>query len=525
MKPGRGAIAVMEWSMDSKRRILLGGVAATLAAPVAVGRAWAVEAGAALPLPAVVEAGSAGAAPLEAIAGLREFVGGVRTPVLGFGQPYLGPVLRMRRGSTARIDVRNRIDEAITVHWHGLHVPGAVDGGPHSQIAPGGRWSPSLEIDQPAATLWYHSHVHGQTGPQVYQGLAGMLIIDDPGAVDSGLPVSYGVDDLPLIIQDRAFGRDGQLVYSTSGMAMMAGFRADQILVNGAIRPEAVVPAGVVRLRLLNASNARIYRLRFEDGRAMQQIASDGGLLPRPVGLRGLTLAPGERAELLVDFGGGGRARLLSEPDRNTPMGGMMGGMGGMGGGRGMGGMMGAAVQPQSVAADGAFEVMRFAVDPKRAAAVRVLPARLAAAAPLPAFGEPVRQRRFELDAHAGMMGGGMGRGGMRGMGMMTINGRAFDMARIDHRVRRGDTELWEIAARDMAHPFHVHGTSFQVLSHNGAPLDFATTGWKDTVLVEGRAQLLVRFMHPADDAAPYMFHCHILEHEDAGMMGQFAVA
>jgi FtsP/CotA-like multicopper oxidase with cupredoxin domain len=278
---------------------------------------------------------------------------------------------------------------------------------------------------------------------------------------------------------------------------------------------------------LLNASNARIYRLRFEDGRAMHQIASDGGLLPRPVALRGLTLAPGERAELLVDFGGGGSARLLSEPDRNNPVGGMMGGMAG---GRGMGGMMGAGVQPEAVAADGAFEVMRFAADPKRAAAVRVLPTRLAGAAPLPAFGEPVRRRRFELDAHAGMMGGGMGRGamgrrGMDGMGMMTINGRAFDMARIDHRARRGDTELWEIAASDMAHPFHVHGTAFQVLSHNGAPVDFATTGWKDTVLVDGRAQILVRFAHPADDATPYMFHCHILEHEDAGMMGQFAVA
>jgi FtsP/CotA-like multicopper oxidase with cupredoxin domain len=513
---------LQERPMDSKRRILLRGMAATLAVPVAVGRARAVEAGAALPVPAVIDAASTGVDSLDAISGLREFIAGLRTPVLGFSQPYLGPVLRMRRGSTARMDVRNRLEDPITVHWHGLHVPGAVDGGPHSLIAPGGRWSPSLEIDQPAATLWYHSHVHGQTGPQVYRGLAGMLIIDDPAAAASGLPLSYGVDDLPLIIQDRAFGRDGRLLYSTAGMAMMAGFRADRIVVNGAIRPIAAVPAAVVRLRVLNASNARIYRLRFDDGRAMHQIASDGGLLPRPVQLRGLTLAPGERAELLVDFGDGGSARLLSEPDRNSPMGGMMGGMGG--GRGGMGGMMGGAVQPEAVAADGAFEVMRFAADPKRAAAVRVLPSQLAAAAPLPAFGEPVRRRRFELDSHGGMMGGGMGRGGMGGMGMMTINGRSFDMARIDQRLRRGETELWEIVASDMAHPFHVHGTSFQVLSHNGAQVDFATTGWKDTVLVEGRAQILVRFTQPAGDATPYMFHCHILEHEDAGMMGQFAV-
>jgi blue copper oxidase len=136
------AVAATGSSMDSKRRILLGGVAATLAAPVSLGRAWAVEAGGDLPLPPVVEAGSSGVDSLEAISGLREFVAGVRTPVLGFGQPYLGPVLRMRRGSTARIDVRNRLDDAITVHWHGLHVPGVVDGGPHSLIGSGGRWSP-----------------------------------------------------------------------------------------------------------------------------------------------------------------------------------------------------------------------------------------------------------------------------------------------------------------------------------------------------------------------------------------------
>lgn len=500
--------------MDMHRRKLLGGLAASLVAPVALTRAWAAEAGVALPIPAVIDTTEAGVDTLEAIAGFHGFLSGVRTPVLGFSQSYLGPVLRMRRGRTARVDVRNRLKQPITVHWHGLHVPSAVDGGPHSELAPGGRWSPSLEIDQPAATLWYHSHVHGQTGPQVYRGLAGLIIVDDPDAPNSGLPLNYGVDDLPIIIQDRAFGRDGGLVYAASGMAMMAGWRADQILVNGAIQPAGTVPNGIVRLRLLNASNARIYRLRLEDGRAMHQIASDGGLLPRPVKRLVVTLSPGERAEVLVDFAGASHVRLLSEPDLNSPM-------GGMGGGRGMGGMMGVGMQPEAVAADGAFEVMHFAVDARRSAAVRTLPSALAGAAPLPAMGDPVRRRRFELDAHGSMMGGGMSRGGM---GMMTINGRAFDMGRIDHRVRRGETELWEIVAGDMAHPFHVHGTSFQVLSHNGVPVDFASSGWKDTVLVDGRTQILVRFGHAAGETTPYMFHCHILEHEDAGMMGQFVV-
>ncbi|UCE31053.1 MAG: multicopper oxidase domain-containing protein, partial [Burkholderiales bacterium] len=196
--------------------------------------------------------------------------------------------------------------------------------------------------------------------------------------------------------------------------------------------------------------------------------------------------------------------------------------------------------EPPPVASDGAFEVMRFVVDKGRTAAVGALPGRIAAAAPAPDLGPPVRRRRFTLDMHGPMMGGmggmrgGMGgmRGGMRGpmgggLGMMGmgINGHAHAMQRIDQHVRRGDTELWEVLANNMAHPFHVHATSFRVLRLNGRPVPFPEMGWKDTVLVNGTAELLVRFAHQADERAPYMFHCHILEHEDAGMMGQFTVA
>jgi len=501
--------------MQPARRSVLIGAATAVAVPWLIGRAWAADAGTPLPIPDAIQVGASGAHVLQAVEGTRAFfAGGAPSPVKGFGQAYLGPVLRVRRGTTARIDVLNRLSEPITTHWHGLHVPGEVDGGPHAEIRPGARWSPSLEVNQSAATLWYHSHQHGATAPHVYAGLAGMLIVDDPDAPPSGLPANYGIDDLPIIIQDRAFARDGRLVYNAMGPAMMAGFRGDHILVNGAVRPLATPPAGIVRLRILNASNARIYHLRFEDGRAMHLVGSDGGLLRRPVPMRRLTLATGERAEVLVDFGSGGSARLLSEPDRNSPMGGMMGGPGGMA--RGM------AAEPEPVADGGAFEVMRFKVDTSRTAGVRALPEAIADAAPAPALGEPVRRRRFVLDTHGAMMGGGRGQGGM-GMGM-TINGRSFDMSRIDLRARRGETELWQVRAGDMAHPFHVHGTSFQVVSRNGVAVDFATTGWKDTVLVDGVVELLMRFERQAGEQAPYMYHCHILEHEDAGMMGQFTV-
>lgn len=506
--------------MAVTRRRFLETATAAVAAPAIMRRAVAAEPGAPLPVPPAIEVDASGGAMLEAIAGTRAILAGAQTAVVGFNQPFLGPVLRVKRGRTARVDVRNRLREPITVHWHGLHVPGRVDGGPHTPIAPAARWSPALEITQPAATLWYHSHVHGRTAEHVYWGLAGMLLVDDPQAPADELPSQYGIDDLPLVIQDRAFAADGALAYTKSGPVLMAGFRADHILVNGALRPRAEVPPGVVRLRLLNGSNARIYRLFLDEGRPMHQVGSDGGLLPARITRRELVLAPGERVDVLVDFAGAREVRLLSRPDGNSPMRGMMGGRG-----MGMGPGSMPSGQPPAVAEDGAFEVMRFAIDPARAAVQRALPTRLAGAPPGPSDGEVTRRRRFELDTHGAMMGGGMmGRGGMGGMAM-TINGRPFAMDRIDARARLGQAEVWEVHAADMAHPFHVHGTSFSVLGRNGAPVAFATNGWKDTVLVEGSVELLVRFAHAADEAAPYMLHCHILEHEDAGMMGQFTVS
>jgi len=503
------------------RRSFLAGASSLLATPYISKQCLGREAGAALPIPPLVDLKS-DAETLEAVAGQSSILGGAKTPTLGFSQPYLGPTLRVSRGNVARPRVVNRLSEPVTSHWHGLHVPAIVDGGPKLEILPGNTWNPELPIDQPACTAWYHSHAHNRTAEQVYKGLAGMIIVDDLNAPDPGLPKTYGIDDLPLVIQDRAFGPDGSLAYSSHHHSTMHGFRADMILVNGAIRPSAPVPAGLVRLRLLNGSNARIYHLRFADGRAYHQVASDGGLLPRPVALTLLRLAPGERAEIVVDFAKGGAVSLLSGPDRNSMMG--MGRMGGM--------MGGAGSPPQAEGgSNGEFEVMRFVADAGKTAAIKTLPESLAGA-PKPAQGKPVRRRHISLDMG---MGGGMGRRGgmmgggpMRGGGMMgglAINGHSFDIDRVDLELKRGETELWEITTSMMAHPFHVHAAAFQVVSQNGKPVDYATTGLKDVVLVDGRAEILLRIDHPADKAVPFLYHCHILEHEDGGMMGQFTVS
>ncbi|HIP23530.1 MAG TPA: hypothetical protein EYG79_08065 [Rhodobacteraceae bacterium] len=490
--------------MQFTRRSFIKATGASVFLPAIIGRAWAAEGGTPLPIPEVMDLSSGTVGELTAQLGSSQMLQGVRTETAGYSQAYSGPVIRMKRGETARAKLGNTIAEPISVHWHGLHIEGAQDGGPHSPVNPNEVIDAALDIDQPAATLWYHSHIMDRTGAHVWYGLAGMLLVDDPDSADNGLPSTYGEDDLPLVVQDRIFASNGALVYEPRGPSQMMGYRGNEILVNGAIRPEASVPAGLVRLRILNGSNARIYHFGFEDGRTFMQVGTDGGLLPSPTPMNTLTLSPAERAEIIVDFSDGAAVRMLSGPDNNSPMGGM---------GR-MGGMM---ASPQSDA-NGVFEVMRFAVNTGLTAKVTSLPSTIAGA-PVPDFGAPVRRRSFQLN----MMGrGGMMSGGGHGM---SINGESMKMSVINEQVKLGETEIWEITAEEMLHPFHVHGTSFQVLSNGGRAVDPVQTGLKDVVLVDGKAEILIRFDRTADAATPYMYHCHILEHEDLGMMGQFTVA
>ena len=506
--------------MPISRRTFLGTTAALLPLPYISRSAIAAMQGQELPVPALVET-SSDETELVAGAGKSSFFEGASTRTWGFNQPYLGPTLRFTRGQIARMRVKNNLRFPITCHWHGLHVPAIVDGGPQLAIDPDSDWPVDLPIDQPASTLWYHSHAHGVTAEHVYGGLAGLILVEDPDAETGDLPNTYGVDDLPLIIQDRAFNPDGSLYYIKRGPALMHGFRADTILVNGAIQPTANVPSGIVRLRILNGSNARIYHLRFSDGRRFHQIASDGGLLPKPIARTSITLAPAERAELLADFSDAASVSLLSGPDFNSPM----GMMGGMMGGR-MGGMLPGPPPQSDLGEEGEFEILRFEPDKQKAATISAIPDRFASA-PDPDFGDPVRTRQFRLNMHAGGMGGGMMGRMRRGQGpmdIMGINEKPYDPNRIDAELKKGETELWEITADEMAHPFHVHGTAFQVLSVSGQEVPFDDIGLKDVLLVEDRAEILVRINHQGDAKIPYMFHCHILEHEDAGMMGQFTV-
>ena len=487
--------------MPISRRSVLGGAAAIGAGALVTRVLWNPSGAAAEPqvlrIPALLDARKhANSVALQVQAGNTEFFPGRTSRTLGYNGSHLGPTLRVHRGDDVEIAVTNALKEDTTVHWHGLLIPAELDGSPHQLIRPGDTWRPRLPIRQAAATLFYHSHAHERTAVQVYSGLAGLFLISDDEEQALGLPSEYGVDDLPLVLQDRQF-EDGQLVLPEGMMTRTMGRRGNTTLVNGTANAVARVPGRLVRLRLVNGSNARIFALSFGDQRTFHWIASEGGLLEEPIQVRSLTLAPGERAEILVDFSDGRSVALQSAPDTNLPM------------------MMGPMARVRNLGA-GNEVVLRFeSVAGERASGV--VPGRLIARQRVDAS-QATRRRRFVLNMGMGgmMMGGRMGSGGG-----MFINGRPFEMDRIDEHVRLGDTEIWEISGEMMSHPVHIHGVQFEVLSRNGAKPLPRDAGLRDTVLVRDPVELLVRFTQPAVKA-PFMYHCHILEHEDNGMMGQF---
>lgn len=425
--------------------------------------------------------------------GTTGFFAGVETATIGINGSFLGPVLRMNSGETVRLNVTNQLREKTTLHWHGFNLPARADGGPHQELKPGDVWSPEFVVREKASTMWYHSHALHQTADQVWAGLAGLILIDDAQSKALNLPDTYGVDDIPVVLQDRAFRRNGQMPYDPSMQARMMGMVGDVPMVNGTIAPFFKVTTSLIRLRLLNGANGAIYTLGFSDEREFDQIASDGGLLNQPVRMRSLRLSPGERAEIIVDMSGGQNVVLRSVAS------------GGGGGGMMMGMMMGSGP---------AFDFLEL----RPAASLVQSPALPDRLANLPAVSasSASNTRKFDMQ--------------MSGMGMFAkfrINGRSMKMNRIDEVVEKGVTEIWEVSnSSPMPHPFHIHNTQFRIIDRNGSAPPPGEQGLKDTVLInpQERVRLLILFDHYSDPKIPYMYHCHILEHEDAGMMGQFTV-
>jgi len=458
---------------------------------------------------------------------------------------YLGPILNLVKGQKVRIFFYNKLSEPCITHWHGMHVPQKMDGHPMYEIYKNERYVYEFEVENSAGTNWYHSHTHEMTATQVYQGLAGLITITDEQEQKLDLP--SGEYDLPIVIQDRRFTAGNQLQYLKGMHQRMMGFHGDTILVNGQANSTIAVKTRAYRLRILNASNARIYKLGWDDGTPLTAIGTDGGLLEKPETRPYIMLAPAERIELWVDFsarklGTDLTLQSLEYQGGMSPMGGGMrrgGGM--MGGGMGRMGMMGGGLAPGASFPIAKFQITEQVGDSPKLPE-RLIPIQRLTTKDISNPGKTIpiaigmRHMEFQLNGrtfemhnqldiekipvdtiqkirifHDNQMMGGMGgdgmggmRGGRGGMGMMM----------------------------SMPHPIHLHGQQFQILSrkqtkqsnnYDTVKKGFINSGWKDTVLVMPGEE--IELLKPFQDyTGKFLYHCHNLEHEDMGMMRNFHV-
>jgi FtsP/CotA-like multicopper oxidase with cupredoxin domain len=402
---------------------------------------------------------------------------GVTTDVYAYNGTVPGPTLEFHEGDHVVVHFRNSLPQPSTIHWHGLHIPADMDGSPFDAVPPGGRYDYVFTIPRGSAgTYWYHPHPDQITGAQVAMGLYGAIIVR---AEDDPLPAS--LPEKLLVLSDNRFLADGSVDIpppaSPQGRVDFENGREGNVLfVNGQVMPAIAIRSGEVqRWRIVNASGARVYRLSLA-GQTFVQVGTDGGLFERPVEVSEILLAVGERVEVLVRGSGapGSRTVLQTLPyDRYIP---------------------------QTCPADWNHPrdllTLEYTTDP--AVAPIALPSKLR---PVPAL-DPAKAKRTRVVT----------------LGQGFLNGKTMDMNRVDERATLGETDIWEIENLvGLDHPFHLHGFEFQVLDRDGVPEPYRA--WKDTVNVPKHesVRLIVRY---DDFPGKWMYHCHILAHEDNGMMG-----
>lgn len=404
--------------------------------------------------------------------GETQLLPGDKTKTWGYNNSILGKTIVFKDGKHIHITLKNNLPEVTTFHWHGLNVPGPItDGGCHAPVYPGQSTQIDFKCHQRAATLWLHAHPCPATAQQVWKGLATTVIVQDKTEKQLPFPRNYGVDDLPLILQDRRFHEHNQLDY-------MADYDPDGIqgptpMINGTINPYFDVTTQRIRLRILDGANRREWRLHFSDDLKFTQVASDGGVLPEPVNFTHLMLTCAERAEIIVDFGAykpGDEVTLYSD---DVPL-----------------------VR---------FRIHQFTKDETQ------LPDHL--------VDIPDPEVTPDTKVHQVVMAG-MDE-------MVEINGKKFDMQRIDDKQKIGNVEYWDISNTNdktsgMIHPYHMHATQFKIASRNGHAPYPNEHGLKDTVGVNPGETVRLKVWF--DKLGVFMNHCHILEHEDGGMMAQFEV-
>jgi len=436
-----------------------------------------------------------------------QYQSGAKTSTYGYnGNGFWGPTLVMKKGSTARMQVKNSLAEDTTTHWHGMLVPGSVDGGPHQVVAAGTTWlTEAFTVKNNAATYWYHPHLHQITQKQLTLGAGGFIIVQDEAQDRLRLPRTYGVDDIPLVLTSRRFtttnGVANQFAYTTTAYG-------DYLLTNGVMNAEVSLPQQMVRLRILNGEIERNYNLGFSDGRSFYVIANDGGLLDSPVTVSRLIMATGERYEIVVNLAADTVGSTLDLKSYNGADAGLSFGYAGLE--NATGGEFGSLLNYKT------FNLLHIKVIAPTANAVTALPATLVSNT-FPTAASATRSRTLNITA--------------TGPGApFTFNNVGFNMNTINQTVSIGATEVWTVTGGNIfGHSFHIHGVQFKIVSRNGNPnaVKAYESGWKDTFYVplNETVSFVAKFDEAADTSYPYMYHCHMFNHEDLGLMGQFVVA
>jgi bilirubin oxidase len=438
--------------------------------------------------------------------GTSEFYTGVTTNTMGANGALLGPTLILNKDSFVSIVVDNQLQDSTTIHWHGMHVSPENDGGPHTVIASGTTWNPQFTVLDKAGINWYHPHLHMQTDKHVSKGIAGLIIVKDAEEQALNLPDDYGVDDFPIVLQTKGFDASGQIEIHTE--------LDTSVLVNGVVNATVDMPAQVIRMRILNGSTQRVMEIGFSDNRSFSLIGTDGGLLTAPVNLTRYRMAPGQRADVLLDLSGslGENFQLMSFASElpNAVYGSSQPGMGP--------GLTGTLPGYTSNPLNGNdYQFLDINVVAQSGSPVLSIPATLANFSPIAENeADLTRSLTFSMS------------GGMTLAGPFLINGSSFDMETINYEVPLNNTEIWSLTNQTpIAHPFHIHDVQFFILDINGNPPPAELQGYNDVVLVPGgmgTVRFIARFEDFSSNTVPYMYHCHMLTHEDDGMMGQFLV-
>lgn len=415
------------------------------------------------------------AAPLQV-----ELAPGIKTKVWAYNGTLPGPLIDVREGDTLEIHFFNQLPQATTIHWHGLPVPPDQDGNPHDPVAPGADRLYRFTLPKGSAgTYWYHPHPHHDTPEQVFRGLAGALIVraaDDPLAM---LPEQH------LVISDLRLDSTGQIP-ANNNMDWMNGREGQFVLINGQYQPVISQSAPMERWRVWNACSARYLRLAMP-GYTLTLVGTDGGLLERGLGLEEILLAPGERIELLVS---GQESPLMALAYDRGKMG---------------------NPPPEKDLLLAQIHMAKQISGSSPAVTLNKL-------RPITDPGTVKARKRVVFSEIMDM------RDGQHGMQFL-VNGKAFDMNRVDLTSRLGEVELWEIHNDShMDHPFHIHGTQFLVQERElkGKVTPEPYRAWRDTVNL--RPYETVRIKLVQQQPGLRMYHCHILEHEGLGMMATLKV-